>query len=363
MGLLADFAYGILVMTVIWLSLNTITCLVQAYTWLIPFFLLILLIPASMIVHELQRFLNKKQSASRLDRLKRILIASYGVCFASWAFDVGLTYYAINMMGVASELNPLGWPLGAVGALIFFVPAFVFAYFLSFRMKQKHSILAALIITTLSLYVGFMNFIAAGRNFSLILTFLAPPSLAMYVYLFSIAVVVDAVYAFAFVKLTRLQFLKKPSPYTIATTLICLALIFGIVQPAYNFIESHRQEGQPSFELSRFYVAYTYSAVEIRNNGSATADNVVVTVHFLRRLNASLGYQTLAGTGGGTIREIRVGERVVLTLSMGRYYMETTFPNTNVTDFGAEVLVSCVHEGSEIRASFELESLEVIPPV
>ena len=91
MGLLTDFVNGILVMTVILLSLSIVTCLVQAYTWLIPFFLLILLIPGSIIAHEFQRFMNKKQRAARLDRLKQILIASYGVCFACWAFDVALT--------------------------------------------------------------------------------------------------------------------------------------------------------------------------------------------------------------------------------------------------------------------------------
>lgn len=362
MGLLTDFANGILVMAVILLSLSIVTCFVQAYTWLIPFFLLILLIPVSIIAHEFQRFMNKKQRAARLDRLKHILIASYGACLACWAFDVALTSYAINAMGIASELNPLGWPLGAVGALIFYVPAFVFTYFLSFRMKQKHSILAALIVTILSLYIGFMNFIAAGQNFSLILAYLAPPSLATYVYLFSIALVVDAVYAFVFIKLTRIQFLKKkPSPYMIAITLSCIALIVGIVQPAYDFIDSHRQEGQPSFELYRFFVAYTYGGIEIRNNGSATAYNVVVTFCFLRRLNSSLDYWSPEWAGGGTIREIKVGENGILTVSVGQYNMETTFPNTNITDFGAQVSVSCIHEGSEIHASFELESFEVVP--
>lgn len=361
MGLVTDFANGILVMAVILLSLNIVTLFVQTRTWLIPFFLLILVIPASIIAYQFQRFVKKKQKAARLDRVKGILIASFGVCFAWWTFDVALTFYAINAMGIASELNPLGWPLGAVGGLIFYVPAFLFTYFLAFRMKHKYSMLAAIIITVLSLYIGFMNFIAAGQNFSLILAYLAPPSLATYIYVFALLLSVDIAYTVAFIRLTRLKFLKRPSPYAIAIALSCLALIVGIVQPAYNFIYSRMQNGQPSFDLSRFFVAYTYSGIEIRNNGSATAYNIVITYCFLRRLNASLPYRSAEWTGGGTIPEIKAGENGNLAISVGRYDMETTFPNTNVTDFGAQVTVSCMYEGSEIHASFELESLEIIP--
>jgi hypothetical protein len=78
-------------------------------------------------------------------------------------------------------------------------------------------------------------------------------------------------------------------------------------------------------------------------------------------LNSSLDYWSPEWAGGGTIREIKVGENGILTVSVVQYNMETTFPNTNITDFGAQVSVSCIHEGSEIHASFELESFEVVP--
>ena len=361
MDLLADFANGVLVMTVTMLSLSVVTLFVQTRTWLVPFLLLILVIPASIIEYKFQRFVKKKQKTARLDRVRGILIASFGVCFSWWTFDVTLTFCAINALGIASELNPLGWPLGAVGGLIFFVPAFLFTYFLAFRMKHQHSMLAAIIITVLSLYIGFMNFIAAGQNFSLVLAYLAPPSLAVYVYAFALLLSTDIAYTVAFIRLTRLKLLRRPSPYAVAIALSCLALIVGIVQPAYNFISSHMQNGQPSFDLFRFFVAYAYSGIEIRNNGSATAYNVVIKYCFLRRLNASLPYQSPIWTGGGTMPEIKAGENGNLIISVGRYDMETAFPNTNVTDFGAQVTVSCTYEGSEIQASFELESLEIIP--
>jgi hypothetical protein len=296
-----------------------------------------------------------------LDRVKGVLIALFGVCFACWTFDVTLTFYAINAMDIASELNPLGWPLGAVGGLIFYVPAFFFTYFLAFRIKQKYSMLTAVIITILSLYIGFMNFVAAGQNFSLILTYLAPPSLTTYVYIFSLLLLIDITYSIAFIKLTHLKLSKKPSLYTIIIALSCIALIVGIIQPAYNFISNHMQNGQPSFELPRFFVAYTHSDIEIRNNGSATAYNVVITYCFLRRLNASLPYRSPEWAGGGTIPEIKAGKKGILPVSIGLYDIETTFPSTNITDFGAQVTVSCMHEGLEIWASFELESLEIIP--
>jgi len=359
MHMLVDFADGMLAMTVILLGLSIITCIMWALTWVVPFLLLVILISVSLLGRELQTFLNSRNRTTRLDRLRQVLIASYGVCFACWGFDVCFTFYAINVLGIASELNPLGWPLGIVGALIFYVPAFFFTYFLLFRMKREHSVLAAIVVTVLALYIGFMNFVAAGQNLSLILTYLTPPSLLTYVSLLAVLAVIDVVYTFAFVKLSRVHFSRKPSFWTITTILWCAIFIVGVIQPAYTFISSYGQGGQPSFELSRFFVASTYSGIEIYNNGSAAAYNVAVTYSFLRRVNASQPHWSYEWSGGGRIPQIKTEEKAILTVSVGLDDIETAFPNATITDFGAYVTVSCTHNGIEIGASFELESLEV----
>lgn len=97
--------------------------------------------------------------------MKQILISLYGVSFACWLFDVSTTYYAINVLDVAAEQNPLGWPFGALGALIFFIPAFAFTYFLLFKVRQRYSLLAAVLVTALTLCISSMNLFAGLQNF------------------------------------------------------------------------------------------------------------------------------------------------------------------------------------------------------
>jgi len=356
----SDFAKGMLMMTVVLLGLSIITCTVRALMWVVPFLSLILLIPGSLLGRELQTFLNHEKHTTRLDRLRHVLIASYGVCFACWGFDVGFTFYAINVLSVASEVNPLGWPLGIVGALIFYVPAFVFTYYLLFRMKREHSVLAAVVVTVLALYIGFMNFVAAGQNLSLVLTYLAPPSLLTYILPFSVLAGIDVIYAFVFVRLSRFRFSRKASFWTIAAILGCAVFIVCVVQPAYTFISGYGQGGQPSFELSRFFLASTYSGIEIYNNGSATAYNIAVTYSFMRLVNGSQPYWSYEWSGGGRIPQIKAGEKATLTVSVGLDDIEAAFPNASIADFGVYVTVSCTHEGREISASFELENLEVV---
>jgi Mg2+ and Co2+ transporter CorA len=106
------------------------------------------------------------------EKLGRILLCLYIVTFAFWAFDVSTTFYAINVLGVAGEENPLGWPFGVWGALIFYVPALVFTYLLLFRAKNKYSPGAATLITALALLSGILNLLAGLHNLSIISNFL-----------------------------------------------------------------------------------------------------------------------------------------------------------------------------------------------
>lgn len=81
-----------------------------------------------------------------------------------WAFDVLTTLYAINYLGVAGEMNPLGWPLGAWGALMFYVPAILFTYLLLSKIKNRYSSWIAALITIISLGLGAMNLLAGLHN-------------------------------------------------------------------------------------------------------------------------------------------------------------------------------------------------------
>lgn len=89
-----------------------------------------------------------------------------------WAFDVLSTLYVINFLGVAEELNPLGWPFGAWGALIFYIPAFLFTYLLLFRIENRLSSWIAVSITVISLGLGVMNLLAGLHNIGVASLFL-----------------------------------------------------------------------------------------------------------------------------------------------------------------------------------------------
>lgn len=90
----------------------------------------------------------------------------YVVPLSFWMFDVITTYYAIDYLGVAGEMNPLGWPLGALGALVFYIPAILFTHVLLFRIRNSYSSWAALLITILALGAGVLNLLAAVHNIS-----------------------------------------------------------------------------------------------------------------------------------------------------------------------------------------------------
>jgi hypothetical protein len=103
---------------------------------------------------------------------KRLLLRTHVIPLGFWAFDVITTLYAINILGVAGELNPLGWPWGAWGALTFYVPAVIFPYVLLFRMENRFAVWSATVITLIAVGFGAMNLLAALHNIQVALTFL-----------------------------------------------------------------------------------------------------------------------------------------------------------------------------------------------
>jgi hypothetical protein len=99
-----------------------------------------------------------------IEKAKTFLFYLHIVPLCFWAFDVLTTLYVIDYLGVAVELNPLGWPLGVWGALMFYIPALIFTYLLLFRIKNRYSLLAATLLTMTALGLGVMNLLAGIHN-------------------------------------------------------------------------------------------------------------------------------------------------------------------------------------------------------
>jgi len=197
LGLLGDFTRAFLLVTTTILVLGIITFFILETTLAALFFLLILMAPISIIIYRYVKRKTETEEANLLDILRQILVYIYVISFTSWMFDVGTTHYVLDVLSINIELNPLGWPLGALGALLFFIPAMILTYLLLFRVKKIYAILVAIIITVLTLYHGFQNFIAAGQNLSFI-----DPSVSavseVYRYLFVAALACDITYVLAF---------------------------------------------------------------------------------------------------------------------------------------------------------------------
>ncbi|MEM3699787.1 MAG: hypothetical protein QXL57_02825 [Candidatus Bathyarchaeia archaeon] len=364
MGSVSDFSKGFLVMMVIIWILNIITFFVLGKTLAATLFLLILVIPVLIVAYEGWRWRIRKENVNRLDRLKQVLISMYGVSFACWTFDVISTYYAIDILGVAAEQNPLGWPFGALGALIFYIPAMAFTYLLLLNVKQKYAVLAAAIITVLALYLGFLNFVAGSQNFGFF-TDSMPSVSEAYSYLFLTVIVIDIICVLVFVKLTKLaipMWMKtRPNLSVIAVILSTIALIVSLTQPIYNLIiNNSKQQGKPSFELADFYVSYTYTLIEIRNNGTATAKNVIVTFYFIRPPNSNSTYRPFEWATTEFIEEIREGESAFMSVPVGSYHLESTYQDINATDYSAKVIVHC-EQAENLNTVFYLEHFEVLP--
>jgi hypothetical protein len=115
-------------------------------------------IPVFVLVSEFRHVLE----------FRRFLSCVYVFPFVFWGFDVATTFLAINVYGVAAEANPLGWPWGALGGLVFYIPSYAFTYWLSQGEKSRYRLLVAVLITGLACYVGITNFLAGLHNLNLI---------------------------------------------------------------------------------------------------------------------------------------------------------------------------------------------------
>ena len=69
---------------------------------------------------------------------KNVLMAMQGVGLACWFLDVISTIFAINISQTSSELNPLGWPFSAIGALAYYIPITFVVYCLLYKVKSRN---------------------------------------------------------------------------------------------------------------------------------------------------------------------------------------------------------------------------------
>jgi len=160
---LKSLAEGFLVAAgLIWL-LNVAALLWGGDAWLGLMYLLILLIPAVSLTYLKLKTQNRMFAGAQ--EWRGLLFSVQGIALAFWLYDIATTFYAINITGLAVELNPMGWPWGILGAMAFYVPTQGFAYFLLYKQKEKVAFLASVPLTLLTLAMGSMNLVAGAQNF------------------------------------------------------------------------------------------------------------------------------------------------------------------------------------------------------
>ncbi len=165
MGSLKSLAKGFLVATgLIWLF-NIASLLRGGDAWLGLTYALVLIIPVSSITYLKLKNTDLKAAPDPSEKWRNLLFSFQGVALAFWMFDIATTFYAINVTGLAVELNPLGWPMGILGAMAYYAPTLFFSYILLFKIKESLAFYAAIPITLITLGMGAMNLMAGAQNF------------------------------------------------------------------------------------------------------------------------------------------------------------------------------------------------------
>ncbi len=205
---------GFFAMTALLWLFNVFALVTRGDAWLGFSYFLIFLIPFSSVAYLWFRGRRKSSAKARssAEKWSAVLFSLQGVALACWMFDLATTFYAIDIARVATEINPLGWPLGALGAFAYYAPTVILTYVLLFRIKQKVSLYAAIPMTAVMLYMGLMNLNAGVGNYQF---FIVTASLAgdIRFNLLAVIVAVDLVYALVLAKLGNLSFLGKPRKF------------------------------------------------------------------------------------------------------------------------------------------------------
>ena len=166
MGPLKSLVVGFSAMTSLVWTCNAIILLRNQITWLLTFGLVAMLLSLSSAV---SLWFSKKghakaEKADSAERWRTMLFSLQGAALACWIFDLATTYYAIDVTHKAWEINPLGWPLGILGALAYYGPTLILSYVLLFRIRGSVALYAAIPITSVALYMGLMNLHAGTLN-------------------------------------------------------------------------------------------------------------------------------------------------------------------------------------------------------
>ena len=162
---LKSLAQGFLVATgLIWIF-NIAVLVKGGDAWLGLLYFLILVIPVSSLTYLKLKKTNPQAARDTSAKWRYLLFSFQGVALAFWMFDIATTLYAINVTGLAIELNPLGWPVGILGAFAFYGPTLVFSYVLLFKIKESSSFYSAIPLTLVTLGMGTMNLVAGAQNF------------------------------------------------------------------------------------------------------------------------------------------------------------------------------------------------------
>jgi hypothetical protein len=170
-----SLAKGFLVMTAVISLLSIARLLLGGDAWIGLLYAMILVIPFFGIAYTKLKTKKMPSTVDSYEKWSNLLFALQGISLACWGYDLATTFYAINVARVATEINPLGWPLGAAGALSYYGPTIILSYLLLFKIRQKSSLYAAIPMTIVALLMGAMNFNAGIGNFDF---FLANASLA-----------------------------------------------------------------------------------------------------------------------------------------------------------------------------------------
>ncbi len=164
MGSLKSLAKGMLLAAgLVWI-INIIALIRGGDEWLGLTYLLVLLIPVTTIA-ILKQKTPKNAQLNRSVNLRDLLFTCQGAAIGFWMFDLFTTFYAIDVTGLSIELNPLGWPLGILGALAFYGPALASSYALLYKIKEPFALYAAAILAFVTLAMGTMNLFAGANNF------------------------------------------------------------------------------------------------------------------------------------------------------------------------------------------------------
>jgi hypothetical protein len=107
---------------------------------------------------------KKTDDPAGVKKAKNVLMALQGFGFACWFFDVLSTIIVINIKKSGEELNILGWPFSALGALAFYVPMAFVVYYLLFKIKSKESFYGTVAVTVLTIFMGLGNLNASLFN-------------------------------------------------------------------------------------------------------------------------------------------------------------------------------------------------------